>query len=151
MIPLTWIKDIVVKLTEKYNTNDPFKLAKLMKIQVVFLDLHHEIRGFYKYDRRNKYIFINNNLSETEQRFVCGHEIGHVEMHPRVNALFLRDKTFQSIDRIEIEANTFAVELLLPDEVICEHKEFNLTLNEIANIYGVPKEVAHLKDLRSVR
>lgn len=139
------------ELIKKHNTNDPFKLASFLKINVVFMNLHHEIQGFYKYDKRNKYIVINNNLDTANQKYVSAHELGHAIVHPRVNTPFLREKTFLSIDRIEVEANTFAVELLLPDSVIYEHKEANLTLNEIANIYGVPEEVTHLKSLRNVR
>lgn len=140
-----------MELIKKHNTNDPLKLASLLKINVVYLDLHHEIQGFYKYDKRNKYIVINNNLGEASQKYVSAHELGHAIVHPRFNTPFLREKTFLSIDRIEVEANTFAVELLLPDSLIYEHKEANLTLKDIANIYGVPKEVTYLKSLRNVR
>lgn len=150
MIPLTWIKDVVQKLTKQYDTNDPYELASLKNIHVVFWDLHHEIRGFYKYDRRNKYIVINSNLNEASQKYVCGHELGHSQLHSRVNTPFLREKTLQSVDRIEVEANTFAVELLLPDAAIYEYKDSDLKFNEIASIYGVPEEVAHLKKLRNV-
>lgn len=151
MIPLTWIKDVVKKLTKQYNTNDPYELASSKNIHVVFWDLHHEIQGFYKYDKRNKYIVINSNLEEVKQKYVCGHELGHSQLHPRVNTPFLREKTLLSVDRIEVEANTFAVELLLPDSAIYEYKDCELKLCEIASIHGVPEEVAHLKSLRDVR
>jgi len=151
VILLTWIKDLVKKLTKRYNTNDPYELASSKNIHVVFWDLHHEIQGFYKYDRRNKYIVINSNLNKASQKYVCGHEFGHSQLHSRVNTPFLREKTLLSIDRIEVEANTFAVELLLPDKTIYEHKDAGMTLNEVASMYCVPSEVAHLKNLRNVR
>ena len=151
MIWLTWIKDIVGDLIKRHETADPFELAALKKIHVIYHDLHHEIQGLYKYDKRNKYIVINANLPETRQKFVCAHELGHAKLHPRVNTPFLREKTFLSIDRIEVEANTFAVELLLPDNAIYEHSDIGMTLNEIASMYCVPEEVTHLKNLRNVR
>lgn len=148
---MTWIKDIVKEMTSKCNTTDPYELASLKKIHVIPWDLHLEIKGFYKYDKRNKFIFINSNLDERLQRFVCAHELGHSQLHPRVNTPFMRSNTLLSVNRIEIEANRFAVELLMPDEVIREHEDANLTINEIASIYCVPNEVSHLKNLRNVR
>lgn len=76
--------------------------------------------------------------------------MGHSQLHPRVNTPFLREKTFLSIDRIEVEANTFAVELLIPDRAISEFKDSHLSVNEIANICGVPGEISHLKTLENV-
>ncbi|WP_342512843.1 ImmA/IrrE family metallo-endopeptidase [Sporosarcina sp. FSL K6-1522] len=147
---MTWIKAVVENLTRQYGTNDPFKLASLLNIHIVYWDLHHEIQGFYKYDRRNKYIVINSNLSSWKQLYVLAHELGHSMMHPRVNTPFLREKTFLSVDRIEVEANTFAVELLLPDEALHEYKDSSLSISEVAGIHGVPEEVAHLKNLRNI-
>ncbi|HDR4858181.1 TPA: ImmA/IrrE family metallo-endopeptidase [Bacillus cereus] len=54
-------------------------------------------------------------------------------------------KPFFSVDRLEIEANTFAVELLLPDEMISEYQDTNLSIQEIAEIYGIPESFARLK------
>jgi len=144
---LTRIKELVEHITKKHNTNDPFDLATKKNIHVILWNLHQEIKGFYKYNKRNKYIFINNNLDYNFQRFVCAHELGHSELHPRFNTPFMRSKTLFSVSRIEIEANTFAVELLMPDNELYKMNDTNLTINEAANIYGIPKEVSHLKKL----
>ncbi|OIJ17071.1 hypothetical protein BKP37_00585 [Anaerobacillus alkalilacustris] len=140
---MNWIKQIVVELIKKHNTNDPFELASILNIHVVPWNLHEEINGFYKYDKRNKYIFFNSNLSVEMQRFVCSHELGHALIHPRSNTPFLRNNTLFSIDKIEVEANAFAVELLMEDSTLIEYK--NLTLQDVSRICGVPQEVAHLK------
>lgn len=142
---MEWIKNVVEKLTKKYQTNNPFELAYLMKIHVVPWNLHEEINGFYKYYKRNKYIFINDNLDEPIQRFVCSHELGHALLHPRSNTPFLRERTFFSLDKIEVEANTFAVELLLPDEQLHEYKNTNLSMYEICEMNGIPKGLSYLK------
>jgi hypothetical protein len=55
---MSWIKQVVTNLVKKYKTTDPFELSSLMNIQVIPWDLHEEINGFYKYDKRNKYIFL---------------------------------------------------------------------------------------------
>jgi Zn-dependent peptidase ImmA (M78 family) len=141
-----WIKETVEKLTKKYKTNNPFEIAEAMNINVYQRDLHNEIMGFYKYIRRNKFIFINSNLDSYNQVFTCAHELGHSQLHPRINTPFLRSKTFLSVDKIEQEANRFAVELLLPDECIYDYVSTNITIKEIAATYGIPEQICHLKN-----
>lgn len=141
-----WIKETVEKLTKTYKTNNPFELAEAMNINVYQRDLHNEIMGFYKYIRKNKFIFINSNLNSNRQLFTCAHELGHSQLHPRINTPFLRSKTFLSVDKIEQEANRFAVELLLPDECLYNFVSTDITIKEIAATYGIPKQICHLKN-----
>ncbi|WP_040985451.1 ImmA/IrrE family metallo-endopeptidase [Oceanobacillus jeddahense] len=140
-----WIKDTVEGITKKYKTNDPFEIIAAKDIILVERDMDEEIYGFYKYIRRNKFIFLNSKLNEPIKKFTCAHELAHVELHPDTNTPFLRSNTLLSVDKIEQEANRFAVELLLSDESICQYEDTNLTIKEIGGIYGVPDEVIHLK------
>ncbi|WP_419882756.1 ImmA/IrrE family metallo-endopeptidase [Peribacillus sp. B-H-3] len=146
---MKWIKNVVIKLGQKHKTTDPFELASLLSIEVVPWDLHKEIRGFYKYDKRNKFIFINSNLNWEIQRFVCAHELGHALLHPRSNTPFYREKTLFSIEKIEVEANSFAVELLMPDEILTGFNHTNLSLDEIGEICGIPKGFSQLKEIEN--
>ncbi|MGX5582965.1 hypothetical protein CU072_15430 [Bacillus thuringiensis] len=138
------IKDYVMKIVKKHGTTNPFEIAKRKDIIVLFEDLGNTL-GFYNTYKRFKFIHINNRIDETTQRFVCAHELEHALLHPKANTPFLRNKTFFSVDRLEIEANTFAVELLLPDEMISEYQDTNLSIQEIAEIYGIPESFARLK------
>ncbi|MGX5438930.1 ImmA/IrrE family metallo-endopeptidase [Bacillus thuringiensis] len=138
------IKDYVMKIVKKHGTTNPFEIAKRKDIIVLFEDLGNTL-GFYNTYKRFKFVHINNRIDETTQRFVCAHELGHALLHPKANTPFLRNKTFFSVDRLEIEANTFAVELLLPDEMISEYQDTNLSIQEIAEIYGIPESFARLK------
>ncbi|MES5865316.1 ImmA/IrrE family metallo-endopeptidase [Bacillus cereus group sp. RP32] len=138
------IKEYVLKIVKKHSTANPFEIAKRKNILVLFEDLGNTL-GFYNTYKRFKFIHINNRIDETTQRFVCAHELGHALLHPKANTPFLRNKTLFSIDRLEIEANTFAVELLLPDEMISEYQDTNLSIQEVAEIYGIPKNFARLK------
>lgn len=140
-----WIKKVVNKIKIKYKTSDPFEIASLMNIHVIPWDLHEEIMGFYKYDKRNKYIFINNNLDNAMQKYICAHELGHSILHPRVNTPFLRKNTLFSLDKIEVEADIFAVEILIPDELLFENINTITTIYEASAAYGVPSELVHLK------
>nr|WP_236782020.1 ImmA/IrrE family metallo-endopeptidase [Aneurinibacillus sp. XH2] len=111
-----------------------------MNIHIIKWDLHKQINGYYKYDRRNRYIVINCNLDNNFQRVVCAHELGHAILHTRVNTPFMTMNTFFSVNKIEREANTFAAELLIPDDNF-----ENLSIYEIASIYQVPVELVKLK------
>ncbi|UMZ35588.1 ImmA/IrrE family metallo-endopeptidase [Priestia megaterium] len=139
------ISSVVRKLIEKYRTNDPLLIAEEMGVQVVPWNFPDEVQGMYKYERRNQFIFVNDNLSEKERNFVLAHELGHAILHPTHNTSFLRNNTLFSVNKFERQANTFAVELLLPDEIIHSYQDTRLTKQDIMRMQGVPTHLAHLK------
>lgn len=136
-----WIKDIVRQLTKKYHTTCPYEIAESCNIIVFEHDLHHDINGYYKYDRRNQYIVINQNLADHLQRVVCAHELGHAVLHKRVNTPLMRKDTFLSVSKIEREANRFAAELLIPNDLYNK----NESIQNIASLHNVPIELVRLK------
>lgn len=133
-----------VKLIKKYESNDPFEIAEKKGISILYEALGGAL-GYYNSYKRIQFIHINDSIDEIMRRFVCAHELGHAILHHDANTPFLKKNTFFSTEKIEVEANTFAVELLIPDEVIYEFKDSNITINEVAGMYGVPREVSHLK------
>lgn len=137
---MNWIRSEVKVLINKQKTCDPFEFAEKKHIHIIEWDLHHEIKGFYKYDRKNKYIVINSNLNHLEKRFTCTHELGHSELHPRVNTPFLREKTLFSSEKIEVEANMFAVSFLLNR---CDFSEYT-DINHVCMEYGIPIELSDM-------
>lgn len=136
-----WIKEKTNQLKKRYKTECPYQLAEHLKIHVMEHNLHHEINGYYKYDRRNQYIVINVNLDYHQQKVVCAHELGHAVLHKHVNTPLMRRDTFLSVNKIEREANRFAAELLIPDEDIAEVNN----IYELASLHGVPVELVKLK------
>lgn len=136
------VKKLVSKLIRKYHTRNVFDLAKSMGILVLFEDLG-SINGYYSKQLRIKQIHINCNLPEYMQTLTCAHELGHAVMHQNANTSFLRSSTFLSVDRLEIEANTFAMHLLLSDEVINEHKGY--TVEQMSRITGYNKRLIELR------
>lgn len=138
-----WIKERTNQLKERYNTECPYEIASYLKIHVMQHDLHHDINGYYKYDRRNQYIVINDNLDQHLQRVVCAHELGHAVMHKHVNTPFMRNNTFLSVSKIEREANRFAAELLIPDDSLKNVE----SIQQLASIHNVPIEIVKLKYL----
>ncbi|KXI90940.1 hypothetical protein ACS47_08615 [Bacillus cereus] len=138
------IKEYVLYIAEKHQTTNPFEIASRKNINVMFENLGNTL-GFYSTYKRMKFIHINNQIDEITQRFVCAHELGHALLHPKANTPFLRNQTLFSVDRLEVEANTFAVELLLSDDMISEYENTNLSIQEVAEIHGIPKSFARLK------
>ncbi|HHY74081.1 MAG TPA: ImmA/IrrE family metallo-endopeptidase [Bacillus bacterium] len=138
------IKQRVVALIKKHGTNCPFKIAKGLGIQIHYENLGSTL-GYYSKHFRIPIIHINESAAEHEQKFICAHELGHAILDPDTNTSFLKVHTFFSTDKKEREANTFAVELLIPDEVLYEYENTNLSIYETCEIYGVSKEMATLK------
>ena len=115
MIPMN-IKLRVKNLEKKYGTRDPYKLCKRLKINIIYMDLG-EIKGIYKKVVTNKFIVINENLDEFCQKVVLAHELGHAILHHSKEIQALKDYDLfpRYTNQIEIEANTFAAELLIDD------------------------------------
>lgn len=135
------IKRTVNSLINKYGTNCPFKIASTLGIQVQYEYLGN-ILGYYSKHFRIPIIHINELAQERQKIFICSHELGHAILHPDVNASFLKRHTLFSTDRIEVEANTFAIELLFSDsQMDC------VTIYEALEDYGMPKQLAQLKSL----
>lgn len=71
------IKKLVSRLVRKYQTRDPFEMIKGMNVILVHYPLEG-VRGFYQYFQRNNIIYLDERLTEAEQRFVLAHELGHL-------------------------------------------------------------------------
>lgn len=108
------IKRRVANLEKKYGTRNPYKLCKRMKINIVYMDLGN-IKGIYKKVVTNKFIVINEKLDEFCQKVVLAHELGHAVLHHSKEIQALKDYDLfpRYTNQIEIEANTFAAELLI--------------------------------------
>lgn len=134
------IKRLVSQLTHKHGTNNPYTIAAQKNIIVLFEPLG-SMMGYFNTYKRIPMIHLNSDMGEQDQLFTCSHELGHAIRHRNVNTPFLKRHTLLSVDRIEREANEFAVELMVPDELLLE----GMTIYEAAAISGVPLEIAHLK------
>lgn len=135
-------KNIVEKLIEKHASNNPFIIAENLNVIIIYSNMRNTLGFFSKYNR-SKFIHLNCNLNNNLKNFVCAHELGHSILHPDVNTPFLKKHTLFSMDKIEREANKFAVELLLPDKLLQEYGECSLF--NIAPIMGVPDKLTSLK------
>ena len=136
------IKRRVEQIVRKYRTRDPFEMIKGMNVILVYYPLEG-VHGFYQYFQRNNIIYLDERLSKNEQRFVLAHELGHMFLHKKANAIFMDTRTQFNTDKFELEANTFAIDLLLPDSLLEEYKEF--TVEQISMLTGYHKKLIELR------
>lgn len=134
------IKDVVKSLILKYNTNNPKTIAQNLGIQIIIEPLGN-VLGFYHTYKRIKIIHLNDYLEEYQHNFVLAHELGHAILHPKLNTFFLKAHTYIPTHKIETQANTFAVELLLPDKLLKKY-----SLPQAAKVVGVPEHLVWLKN-----
>lgn len=123
----------IEQIIKKYGTSNPFKIAELMGITIVYEELGSSW-GYFSSLYRTFIIHINKNLSFEKQMLTCAHELGHVIQHPEHNMAFLKANTFFSTDKYETEANLFAVGLLFSGN------DNPITFQEAVHTYGVPEQ-----------
>lgn len=136
------IKRLVDSLVRKYKSRNPFEIIEHFNVIVVFYPLHG-VKGFYQYFQRNNIIYINETLSDKEKLFVCGHELGHMFLHKKANAIFMDSRTQLNTTKYEIEADRFAMNLLLSDADIEEHLDFSTT--QFSRLFGYNKKLIELR------
>ena len=135
------IKRRVNYYVTRCGTRNPFEIAKQLNIEVQLGNPGCD--GCYMFLKNHRYIFLNQDLTETELRVIMAHELGHAILHRKQNCYFIRNKTFFLNSKYEIEANKFAAELLLPDELLNEYEGF--TMEQISKSLGYHECLFELK------
>ena len=98
------------------------------------------------YLKRSKCIWINENLEGNERLFVMAHELGHAILHPRQNCYFIKHKTLFLNSRLEQEANQFAINFLIPDDILTEYLPYKeYTVQQLSRLLGYQKELIELR------
>ena len=138
-------KEAANLLIQRYQTRNPFEIAKTRGIKIVYLDLGESLRGYYFASRRSKIIHISTRLNKYEQRVVCAHELGHDILHPGINTQFQRNFTYQCTAKGENEANAFAAHLLISDDDLQTARENGYTISQLAAMCGVPEELVKMR------
>ena len=142
------IKQLVNYYVKKFNTRNPYDLAQYLNVEVQIGSLGSRA-GCYMFLKNHKCIFLNEELEENEMRLVMAHELAHSIMHRKEDCYFIRNKTLLLTSKREIEANTFAAELLIPDELILEHPD--MPADQIARLLGYTEKIMNFKKLERTR
>ena len=136
------IKVIANALCRKYDTRNPFDLAGSLGIIVCHEPLG-EIQGYYNKCFRQQFIHINEDLNGFDAAFTCGHELAHSVLHPDLNTPFLRKHTLFSVDKLETQANRFALDVLYDDDELRFLLERPIT--DAAAYMGIPLALAEYR------
>ena len=105
------------------------KIAKSLGAQVRFSPFDKELSGMIYVKEGVPIIGVNSLHHPNRQRFTLAHELGHLQLHREMITSNIHvDKNFPALtrdqnsateaERIEIEANQFASELLMPSTFI---------------------------------
>lgn len=134
----------VTALIRQCKTADPFRIAALKNIQIIYNDLGGKLGNYIKYKRSRIIILDDVRTPDNMLPFVCAHELGHALCTPDDNTQWIKTYTMSiNADCIERIANQFAVELLLNDDYIADNKDYSIY--NLADCRGVPHKFIPLK------
>ena len=117
------VAEAVEKLTKKYGTRDPYELCALLGIKIHYIDMQKKLKGFFYYQSRQKNIVIDSNVNDVLERILIAHELGHAVLHTKIAMMrgFQEMEVLDGGSKEEDEANFFAAELLLEDDVVLSY------------------------------
>lgn len=135
------IKKVVTYYKKKFGTDNPFEIAD--NLGVLYQIGNIDFEGCYMFLKNHRYIFLNQELEDNEMKLVMAHELGHAILHRKENCYFIRNKTILLNSKNEIEANKFAIELLLSDEFLEENR--CCTIGQISRMTGYDEKLIKLR------
>jgi Zn-dependent peptidase ImmA (M78 family) len=118
------------KLLESFNISAPpvpvEDIARRLGARLSFEHFGPDVSGMLFRDGANAVIGVNATHAKTRQRFTIAHEIGHLDLHEgrpmfvdRTVRIDRRDANASlGLDPEEIEANSFAAALLMPEDMV---------------------------------
>ncbi|MFQ3243738.1 MAG: Zn-dependent peptidase ImmA (M78 family) [Arenicella sp.] len=127
------------------------EIAESNGVDVIFSDFgeHKDsVSGFC--DFKNARLFVNKDESINRQTFTMAHELGHWLMHkelfiadPERYPVLLRSQSGDKNDPLEVEANNFAANLLVPSSLLISVKDFGSA--KLASIFGVSLQMMEIR------
>ncbi|WCM26339.1 ImmA/IrrE family metallo-endopeptidase [Sphingomonas sp. QA11] len=126
------------------------RVAKNLGITVRYAPLEDELSGMAFIKDGQRFVVINALHHPNRQRFTAAHEIAHHVLHPHIFEqgvhvdkviLLKRDMLAASgTDDIEIQANTFASELLIPEPLITSILDQSFDFNDEARMMELARK-----------
>lgn len=111
------------------------RIARSLKIRVSKEPFEGNVSGMLTRVGKRAVIGVNSWQSPTRQRFTVAHELGHFVLHPakptfidHVRVDYRDERSQAGTHRQEIEANSFAAALLMPEDLVREHVRRQLRL-----------------------
>jgi Zn-dependent peptidase ImmA (M78 family) len=134
------------------------KIAKALGAHVRFSPFDEELSGMIYIKDGVPIIGVNSLHHPNRQRYTIAHELGHLELHRQLITsevhvdknfpVLMRDpKSASGTELLEIQANQFAAELLMPRKLIeqaLDKKEFDIDddgpIDDLAKKFRVSKQ-----------
>lgn len=136
------IKQVVNQMVTKYKTRNPYELCDYTNVLVQVCELG-DVLGCYLLIKRQKCILLNQSIIGTPlEKVVLAHELGHSKLHYK-NQCYFYGSTLFNKNKEENEANKFAAELLIDDDILNEHREF--TTEQLSRLLGYDKKFIELR------
>lgn len=136
-----------VRLLKLSNPNmSAYEILKKRKFILGYIptELHDELpEGCYLKEGFIRSVLIHPDLNKYMINIVYTHELGHSVEHPDVNTMRLKSYDPVFVQKIELEADTFAAEFLLEDDVFLKNP--HLSKDEIATNHNVLLKHVELK------
>ncbi len=139
---------------------DVHQIALNLGLTVIERDLEDQVSGMLVIKKGRTTIVVNENHHSNRKRFTVAHEIGHYELHRDQDQVFIdatpvffRDTTSAEGRSLqEVAANTFAAELLMPEQNMREilHSQpidvfDDAAIRRIANQFGVSSQALTIR------
>jgi len=135
------------------------KIANSLGVQIKLSKLEDNISGFLYLKNENPVIFVNNIHPVPRQRFTIAHELGHLILNhngdlfvDKEHVLYRDSRSKEGSLKLEREANRFAAELLMPEEMIIDEiveNEIDLDdpkkLNDLAKKFKVSTQALTIR------
>lgn len=144
------IKKIIKRIFTECNvTSLPIKLKVILKHYNIALRedvLEDSLSGFLYKNRDQHIITVNSMHSDVRQRFTIAHELGHYFLEHHGNLfidkghLYRDARSSSGTIEMEKEANKFAAELLMPQELLYELID-NHGLEDISDIEDIAEKL----------
>lgn len=139
------IKNIVDGLIETYGTTNPYELCCNLDIKIIKSNLGKEIKGFFQRTIEGyEIIHINSELNDNDSKYICAHELAHAILHTDMAISFFIENALLVKNKYEIQADKFAAELLIPDNLEPHYIE-GMGMEQLSCYFGVPKELVEYK------
>lgn len=119
---------------------DVLKLAQSFGINVICIPMQDDVSGSLSSMPDGWVMKVNALHHPNRQRFTIAHELGHFFRHRGNQTEFTDYHFFRNAESnpMEIEANAFAGELLMPEASFKEMaRTFNGSIEALANYFGV--------------
>jgi Zn-dependent peptidase ImmA (M78 family) len=156
--PAAHARDLLSRLEIRSVPVPLVKIGQYLSAIIRFSPLDEELSGMIFVRDGVPIIGVNSIHHPNRQRFTLAHEFGHLVLHKHlITSVVHVDKTFPFLlrnpksasgkDKIEIQANQFAAELLMPEAILAkalERESFDIDdegpLEELARKFRVSKQ-----------